>query len=64
MKFWICYVEGSSGGQHVKHYSLYEACKEATRLARQLGNRNKKVYVLESHSCCEILETPVTWHKF
>ena len=48
-RFWICYVEGSDGGEHYKHFDLCLAEKEAERLAKLRG---KTVYLLECIGKC------------
>ena len=65
VKFWCCIVEGTSGGLHHKHSSLQSAVEEAERLQRLSYNKDKKVYVMELVSYCEIAEPepPILWHK-
>lgn len=57
-RFWECYVEGTNGGRHYKHYSLALAQLEAERLARLTGD---KVYLFECVGVCQIFETPIKW---
>ena len=54
-RFWICYVEGSDGGEHYKHFDLDHAEEEAERLAKLRG---KPVYLLECIGKCY---AEVTW---
>ena len=61
-RFWMCYVEGSSGEPAVKlepQGSYRAAREEAGRLAAQ--GINRKVYVLESLGYCELASPPVAW---
>ncbi len=58
-RFFECYVEGTGGGQHKKHYSLEEAQTEAERLARK--EQGKTVYLFECVGKCTVDETPVRW---
>ncbi len=58
-KFWECYVEGTSGGQHYKHYSLEEAQAEAERLARK--EEGKTVYLFECVGKCRVEPLPIKW---
>ena len=60
MKFWMCYVEGTSGCK-VRHNSEGEAREEAERLARLKENIGKNVYVLETTSVCHTDTLPVAW---
>ena len=62
--FWLCFVEGTYGGFHFKHYTLEAAKKEAERLAQLPDNKGKQVYVLGVIGSCEVPETPVTWTYF
>jgi len=58
MKHWICYVEGTDGGERFRHCSLDSARIEAERLARLTGNR---VHVYEWKGSCEAEIMPVNW---
>ena len=58
-RFWVCYVDGTDGGRHCRHYILEEAQKEAERLTRkEIG---KVVYLLECVGKCKVKQTPVEW---
>lgn len=57
-KFWECYVEGTDGGRHYRHYTLESAQTEAERLARLTGGI---VYVFEFVGKCRIEPTPIKW---
>ncbi len=59
LKFWPCYVEGTNGGVHYKHYNLHAARKEAERLARI--NPGKSVYLLECIGKCKVPLIQVEW---
>ena len=59
LKFWLCYIEGTNGGSHYRHYNLYAAQKEAERLAHI--NPSKAVYLLECIGKCKVIENPVKW---
>ncbi len=56
--FWICYIEGTDGGRHYRHWSLEDAQTEAERLAECTG---KKVYLLKCIGVCQIEPLPVKW---
>lgn len=56
--FWICYVEGTNGGEHYRHPTLRGAQIEAERLARLTG---EVVYLLECVGKCKAGEAPVKW---
>ncbi len=60
-RWWECYVEGTDGGRHYRHYSLEVAQKEAERLARLTG---ETVYLFECIGVCQIEEMPVKWKVF
>ena len=47
IKFWTCWVEGTTGGYGYRHESLESARKEAERLAALSNNDGKPVFVLE-----------------
>jgi len=51
-RFWICWIEGTDGGLHFKHFSLEEAKAEAVRLATL--NKGKQVYILELIASCYV----------
>ena len=57
-KFWTCYVEGTNGGKHKRHYDIEEAAHEAERLARKEG---KNVYLFLCIGVCYAEERPITW---
>jgi hypothetical protein len=57
-KFWMVWRVGGPGPT-VQHTTLYDAEKEAERLA--LNNPSVKFVILESLKYCEA-KTPVTWH--
>ena len=59
-KFWMVYVEGSSGCRYV-HDSLSSAKTEAERLARLESNVGRKVFVMESSSYAIVNPVPVLW---
>ena len=61
VRFWECYVEGTGGGQHYKHYTLEEAQKEAERLARLFNVKGKTVYLFECVGKCRIEPMPIKW---
>ncbi len=56
--FWVCYVEGTDGGYHYKHYLLVKAQTEAERLARLTG---KTVYLFECIGECETELPSIKW---
>ncbi len=60
-RFYECYVEGTGGGQHYKHYSLTEAESEAERLARLPNVNGKTVYLFECVGKCKVQQTPIIW---
>ncbi len=60
-RFWICWVEGTDGGIHYRHYSLETAEKEAERLVRLPYNQGKTVYLFECIGKCKVEQTPVKW---
>ena len=62
MKFWMLFVEDSRGFSH-KHQTEGDARIEAERLARMPGNRDKKVYVLETILFCKTECPPISWHE-
>ena len=47
-KFWICFVDGTSGGKGKAHPNNTVATKEAERLVLLPENIGKNVYVLEA----------------
>jgi len=62
-KFWMVYVENSSGSK-VRHSDYDTALKEAKRLARL--NNGKSVYLMEgilivSQEVAPLKLTPITW---
>ena len=57
-RFWICYVEGTNGGRHCRHFSLKKAENEAERLA---GFTGKVVYLLECIGKCRTERMPPKW---
>lgn len=61
-QIYTCFVEGTDGGRHHKHFTEPDACKEAERLARQPQNKGRKVYVMETIGYCIVPETPVEWY--
>ncbi len=60
-RFWVCYVEGTNGGYHIKHFSLREARREAERLARLPNVKGKAVFLFECIGSCKIELAPVKW---
>lgn len=58
-RFWLCYVEGTDGGQHYRHYTLPDAQKEAERLA--MKEQGKAVYAFQCIGKCRVEETPIKW---
>lgn len=59
--WWECYVEGTDGGKHYRHWTLSSAKTEAERLARLTG---ETVYVFECIGKCKSdikWETPTLW---
>ncbi len=62
LRFWECYVEGSNGGKHYKHWTLQSAQTEAERLARLSGNQGKNVYLFEVAGVCKVSKVPVEWY--
>lgn len=56
--FWICYIEGTDGGRHYRHWSLVNAQTEAERLAKYTG---KKVYLFRCVGICQMEQSPVKW---
>ncbi len=61
-RYWICYVEGSDGGEHYRHETELIAFREAERLARLPNVEGREVYVLECKGKCHIKESPVEWN--
>ena len=59
-RFWECYVEGTSGGQHYRHYFL-DAQIEAERLARLPNVKGKTVYLFECVGKCKVEPELVKW---
>ena len=57
--FWICWVQGTDGGNHYNHYSLEKAQTEAERLAKL--NLDKEVYLFECVGKCYVYKNPITW---
>jgi len=57
-RWWECYVEGTDGGRHYRHWNLVTAQKEAERLARLT---KMTVYLFECVGQCRTEETPVKW---
>ncbi len=57
--FYVCFVEGTDGGRHYRHYSFEEAQIEAERLARK--EQGKTVYLLECIGKCKVKQMPVNW---
>jgi len=62
--FFTCYVEGTDGGSHYKHKRLKDAEIEAERLANQPKNRDKKVYIMASFSCCVVPTGKAKWYEW
>ena len=60
-RFWECYVEGTNGGRHYKHFELPLAEKEAERLATLPNNQGKTVYLFECIGKCRIEPFRVKW---
>ena len=60
-RFWECFVEGTGGGQHCRHFSLLEAQREAERLARLSNVNGKTVYLFECIGECKVEQEPVKW---
>jgi len=60
-RFWICWVEYTSGGRHYRHCSLAAAEKEAERLARLSDVQGDIVYLFECIGKCQVKETPIEW---
>lgn len=58
VRFWECYVEGTGGGRHYKHWTLESAQTEAERLAKLT---EKTVYLFECIGKCKIEESPIKW---
>jgi len=50
-RWWECYVEGTDGGRHYRHWTLEGAQKEAERLARLT---EKTVYLFECIGRCYV----------
>ena len=59
--FWICYVEGTDGGEHYRHPSLEKALLEAERLARLPDVWGKAVFILECIGKCQADYMPIRW---
>lgn len=59
--FWICYVEGTDGGEHYRHRTLIGAQREAERLARLPNVRGRTVYLLACMGKCRVEVQPVKW---
>lgn len=60
-KFWICYVEGTTGGRHYKHFELPLAKAEAERLASLPENQDKNVYLLKCVGQCRMCPSVLKW---
>lgn len=60
-KFWICWVEGTDGGRHYRHWSLQRAQTEAERLARLPNIAGREVYIFECRGKCKVEQSPVKW---
>jgi len=60
-RFWECYVEGTNGGKHVRHYLQAEAEVEAERLARLPNVNGKTVFLFECKAKCKAELSPVKW---
>ena len=60
-KFWECYVEGTDGGRHYRHYDIASAEKEAERLARLPSVQGKRVFLYECVGRCQAEPAPVKW---
>jgi len=60
-KFWICYVRGTNGGSHLKHYFKDSAQREAERLARLPNVMGEQVYLFECIGVCRVEPNPVKW---
>lgn len=58
VKFFICYVAGSDGGRHYRHWSKQSAMAEAERLAK--GNQGRRVYILECVGGCWV-DPQILW---
>ena len=50
--FWLCWVEGTGGGQHYRHFTGAKAQAEAERLASLPDVKGKTVYVFECVGKC------------
>ena len=61
-KFWMVYVEGTSGCTH-KHLTQDLAMAEAERLARLSDRVGRNVFILESTAFCVSPERPVIWES-
>ena len=57
-KFFMVWVQNTSTTEK-RHPSLYEACHEADRIARQPQNIGKKVYVLEAINSRWVEKSPL-----
>lgn len=60
-RFWVCWVEGTDGGMHYRHYSLGAAQDEAERLAQLPNAKGKMVYLYECIGKCYVELSPVIW---
>jgi len=60
-KFWECYVEGTDGGRHYKHWTLEGAQVEAERLARLAEGRAVYLRQVECIGLCRAEPISVKW---
>ena len=61
VSFWICWVEGTNGGTHYRHYTLENAEMEAERLAGLPDVQGERVYIFECIGICYQELSPVKW---
>ncbi len=60
--FFTCFVEGTNGGNHVRHHNQNIARVETERLSGQSWNLGKKVYVMKAVAYCESTKPEVKWN--
>lgn len=60
-KYWVCWVAGTDGGRHYKHWTLPGAQIEAERLARLPDVQGKTVCLFECVGECKAEQTPIMW---
>ena len=58
-KFWMVWVHNTPTTEK-RHTSFESACVEADKLARQMQNTGRKVYVLEAMDYRWVAQTPLT----